>query len=274
MRQTLTTRYDPRPGVLVATLSHEYPRGFEVPEHAHGSDQVIYAIRGIMHISAEQRFWIVPPQFALWVPALIPHRIRIPKSASMRTLYIRRRLVSRAFRGCRIIHANPFFRELILRSVADGCLYANNSAHRALKTLIVSELCTSPGIPMCIPFPKDERALQVAQTLIEQMAERPALTRICADTGASVRTVERIFQRELGMTVEVWRRQMRLIKSIELLAGNSSIKEAAFGVGYGQPSAFVESFRRTFGMTPKRWTAEHFQPFGKPKVRREGTGRC
>ncbi|HUH62294.1 MAG TPA: helix-turn-helix domain-containing protein, partial [Terracidiphilus sp.] len=46
---------------------------------------------------------------------------------------------------------------------------------------------------------------------------------------------------------------VRLMKAIELLVTGSSVKETAFAIGYNQPSAFVEAFRRMFGSTPKAW---------------------
>jgi AraC-like DNA-binding protein len=45
------------------------------------------------------------------------------------------------------------------------------------------------------------------------------------------------------------------MKAVELLAGGSSVKQAAFATGYRQPSAFVEMFRRTFAATHKAWAA-------------------
>jgi hypothetical protein len=46
------TTYDPGRGVLISTPAYEYPRGFNVTEHAYGSDQLIYAIRGVMEVKA------------------------------------------------------------------------------------------------------------------------------------------------------------------------------------------------------------------------------
>ena len=46
----------------------------------------------------------------------------------------------------------------------------------------------------------------------------------------------------------------RLTKAVELLVACYSVKQVAFAIGYSQPSAFVEAFRRTFGVTPKVWT--------------------
>ena len=49
--------------------------------------------------------------------------------------------------------------------------------------------------------------------------------------------------------------QVRLMKGIELLVSGHSVKTVAAEVGYRQPSAFVDVFRETFGMTPRRWVA-------------------
>jgi AraC-like DNA-binding protein len=78
---------------------------------------------------------------------------------------------------------------------------------------------------------------------------------LCEQAGASPRTIERIFRREVGLSFESWRRQFRLMKAIELLAGGCTVKEVAFEIGYRQPSAFVQVFRRTLGATPRAWAA-------------------
>jgi AraC-like DNA-binding protein len=57
------------------------------------------------------------------------------------------------------------------------------------------------------------------------------------------------------MNFETWRRQVRLMKAIELLVGGCPVKEVAFEVGYRQSSTFVEMFRKTLGTTPKAWVS-------------------
>ena len=59
MRQTEILRdFDPGRGVSVATLAYEYPAAYEVAEHAHGSDQLIYAIRGVMEVFCGVNMWL------------------------------------------------------------------------------------------------------------------------------------------------------------------------------------------------------------------------
>ena len=255
MRHFAPNQYDPKPGVSISTLAYEYPAGYNVPEHAHDSDQLIYATRGVMEVSACQRLWLTPPHLALWIPARTRHRIRMPREVSMRTLYLKRGLVPGAPEVCTVIHVSPLFRELVVEAVRIGHLRMKNRLHCALRDLIVSQLQNASPIPMFVALPQDSRALGVAQAFIANQADTPSLDAMCRRVGVSVRTIQRTFRREVGTTFEFWRRQMRLMKGIELLVEGCSVKVVAAEVGYRQPSAFVELFRQTLGMTPKAWAS-------------------
>lgn len=253
MRQPVLREYDPPRRVSISTLAYDYPADFNVPEHAHGSDQVIYATRGVMEVTAGQSFWVIPPWFAIWIPAGTMHRIRMPSAVSMRTLYLRRGLAARLPRLCTVLHALPLLRELIVEAVRIGKLRANCALDRALRDLLISQLQAAAPVPMFVTLPRDRRALAVAQAVMANQPGRTPLETLCGGVGVSVRTIERLFQREVGMDFDSWRRQARLMRAIQLLIGGSPVKEVAFEVGYRQPSAFVEMFRRALGTTPKAW---------------------
>jgi AraC-like DNA-binding protein len=255
MRHGLITDYDPKAGVSISTLAYEYPANFDVPEHAHGSNQLIYATRGVMQVSASQSFWLIPPHFAIWIPGLTSHRIRMSGAVSMRTLYLRRSIAARELDLCSVLHVTPLLRELVVEAVRLGQLRISNHLHRALRDLLAAELRKAYPIPASVTLPRDPRALAVAQAVMSSQAESPSLRRLCADAGASVRTIERTFRREVGMSFETWRRQVRLVKGMELLVAGRPVKEVAFDVGYRQPSAFVEMFRQTLGVTPRAWAS-------------------
>ena len=256
VRHGLTTCYDPKPGTSVATLAWEYRPGFLVPEHAHASHQVIYATRGVMEISSGSGFWLIPPQFAIWIPARTLHSIRMPAAVSMRTLYLRRSLGGDLPQECTVLHVSALLRELIVEAVRFGQLRARNRLHGALRDLILHHLRSASPVPTFLKMPADPRALAVAQALIAHQADDPSLHSLCLRAGASSRTIERIFRREVGVDFTTWRRQARLVKAVELMAGGSSVKQAAFEVGYRQSSAFVEMFRQTLGATPKAWALQ------------------
>jgi AraC-like DNA-binding protein len=254
MRHTAILReFDPGPGVAISTLSYDYPAGFRVPLHAHGSAQLIYAIRGVMEVSSGNKVWVIPPQFAIWIPARTFHSIDMPRAVSMRTLYIGPRRVP--IGECTVIHVGSLLRELILETVRLERLRTRDREESALAELIAIQLPRARAVPACIRLPSERRALAVASMVIDDPGRQNPLARLCEAAGLSARTLQRLFQRELGCDFDAWRRQVRLIKAMEMLAAGSSVKETAYDVGYNQPSAFIEAFRRVFGKTPKAWKA-------------------
>jgi AraC-like DNA-binding protein len=262
MRQTHSTVYDPKGDVSIATLAYDYPRGYDVKEHAHGSHQVIYATHGVMEVTVGQALWLIPPQFAIWIPALTRHSIRMPARVSMRTLYLKPCMTRRMPKICSVLQVTPLLRELILHIVARGQL-RRNGADRALTSVLLAELHAASPLPTHLTLPKDQRALALAKALIADPGSRRPLRALCREKGVSVRTLERAFRRDVGTDFETWRRQLRLMNAVERLVAGSSVKQVAYAVGYRQPSAFVATFRRSFGATPKAWTAALMQGFGR-----------
>lgn len=224
-----------------------------MPEHAHGSDQLIYAVSGLMEVSSDQSMWLIPPHFALWIPAQTHHRIHMPGPVSMRTLYLRAGLAARLEPGCAVLHVTPLLRELIVETVSIGQLRMRDRYGCALRDVLISQLQKASPVPTFVTLPREERALAVAQAILLNPAESKSMAILCSEVGVSVRTIERVFRRDIGTSFESWRRQVRLTKAVELLVSGCSIKEVAYKVGYCQSSAFVEMFRRTFGTTPKAW---------------------
>jgi AraC-like DNA-binding protein len=250
MRQS----YDPGPGVSVSSLAYEYPSGWRVTEHAHGSDQLIYATSGLMEVTAAAGSqWFVPPQFAVWIPAFVRHSIRMPVPVSMRTLYLRRGLGRRD--QCAVLHVAPLLRELIIEAVRVGNLRMRNKGHIAFRDVLVAQIQRALPVPTLLPMPTHPRARALAESIVSSLKRPLTLEVECRTLGVSLRTMQRIFHGDVGTDLETWRRQARLMKAVELLAAGHSIKEVSFAVGYRQPSTFVAMFRHILGVTPKAWIA-------------------
>lgn len=254
MRHLIVRENDPPRGVSVSTHSRDYPSGFHVALHAHASDQLVYASRGVMEVTSGKSLWVIPPWFCLWIPAGTLHEIRMSSPVSMRTLYLRRTLANLT-PECRVLHIGSFMRELIFAVMRAGRLRYNNQVESALRVLLVAELRCADPVPTHVVLPRDPRAQKVARRVLANPALRLPQTELCQFAGVSVRTLERIFQREVGLDFESWRRQVRLVRAIELLVEGRSVKETAFLVGYQQPGAFVSLFKANFATPPKAWIA-------------------
>ena len=247
MRQS----FDPGRGESVSSLAYEYPPAWQVPEHSHDSDQLIYATSGVMEVFAAQTHWLIPPKFAAWIPAKVRHSIRMPGAVSMRTLYLRPGLARDEH--CAVLHVSALLRELIVETVRLGKLKTRDKSDTAFRDVLVAQIDKASSVPTMLALPKDPRARALAESVIASPRQAEALDSQCRRFGTSLRTMQRLFRREVGTDFETWRRQARLMKAVELLAAGRSIKETAFAVGYRQASTFVAMFRRSLGMTPKVW---------------------
>ena len=135
----------------------------------------------------------------------------------------------------------PLLRELIVETVRVSQLRVRNRYECALRDLLISQIQKASPVPTFVTLPRDARALAVAQAVLRKPAESKAIADLCAEAGVSVRTIERVFRKEIGVDFESWRRQVRSTKAEELLFSGYSIKEVAHKVGYCQPSAFVRN---------------------------------
>jgi AraC-like DNA-binding protein/mannose-6-phosphate isomerase-like protein (cupin superfamily) len=254
-RNRQTVKFDPgAPGkAQVTTLSRDYPAGHVIPLHFHHRDQLVYASRGVMTVRTGVGAWVVPTHRAVWIPASVPHSITMSGTVSMRTLYLRPRLARTLPRSCSVVNVSALLRELILHACALETLNVRKERQRHVIDLIVDHLETIQTVSLQLPNPTDARALRVAGVLLANPGEQRTLAQVCKVTGAGMRTIERRFREETGMTFGKWRQQLRLMQAMRLLAEGAKITHAALEAGYSTPSAFIFMFRKSLGTTPSAY---------------------
>ena len=77
-------------------------------------------------------------------------------------------------------------------------------------------------------------------------------------TGRSISTFSRDFKRQFGCAPKQWLIDRRLEKAIEIFkAGNSSVTQTAFEVGYENLSHFIKVFRKRYGLSPKQYILQN-----------------
>ena len=236
----------------VVALSKEYPHGTRVPPHRHRRAQLLHAITGTLRVTTAAGAWIVPPLRAVWIPPEVEHGFLIAGDTSMRTLYVAPGAPVFADPGrCRVLEVSGLLRELIL-AVLDGPPVPEAEGRGALLAgLILDELARAPEVPLWLPMPRDRRLAALCRALIDAPASPDTLDGWAERSGASARTLARLFQRETGLSFGAWRQQARLGEALARLAGGDSVAAAARAAGYGSPSAFTAMFRRTLGGTPR-----------------------
>jgi AraC-like DNA-binding protein len=241
------------PGALITTFCHDYPDGFVFGEHYHDRDQIVYACQGVMTVETSQGMWVLPASRALWIPSGIPHAVRMAGEVSLRTLYLRPKLVRGLPRECTVVNISPLLKELILYACQFEALNKRMQARRHLIEVILDLLRSSQTLPLQLPRPVDPRAKCVADLLYSDPGSPVPTEEICTRAGASKRTMERLFRQDTGVTLGRWRQQLRLIHSMRLLAQGTKINSVALEAGYSSASAFILMFKSVLGTTPGQY---------------------
>jgi AraC-like DNA-binding protein/quercetin dioxygenase-like cupin family protein len=237
----------------IVTFSHEYASGHRIPLHFHDRDQLVYASRGVMTIHTARGTWVVPPQRAVWIPAAVPHKIRMYGSVAMRTLYLKPRLARALPRDCCVVNVSSLLKELILHACTATSLRRSVGCQRHLIELILDQFDVIQAMPLQLPHLSDPRAARVAEGLLKNPSDRRTLSQICKQCGASKRTIERLFQQEAGMTFGKWRQQLRLMEAMRRLAEGATVTNAALEAGYSTASAFIAMFKTALRLTPSAY---------------------
>lgn len=237
----------------IATFTHDYPPAHVIAWHFHDRDQLVYASRGVMTIRTDAGTWVVPTHRAVWIPARTRHTIAASGTVAMRTLYLQRGVVETVPRVCCVVNVSPLLRELILQACTTKSLTRANPRQRHLNDVIVDQLEIIQMIPLQLPHVSDGRARRITKTLEAEPGDSRTLLQLCKNSGAGKRTIERIFQRELGMSFGKWRQQLRLMQAVRLLAEGRKVTHAAMEAGYSSPSAFICTFKKALGTTPARY---------------------
>ena len=243
----------PRLPSPVTALAYDLEHGRVIPPHQHPEDQLVYASQGVMTVSTASGTWVVPAQRAVWIPAGIPHSIQMSGSVSMRTIYLRARMVRRLPRSCCVINVSALLQQLIVHLCAYGKLSRRSRVHTHLIDVLIDQLDTVKTVPLQLPTPNDPRAARVAAALQSDLGESRSMDWACKQAGASKRTIERLFRQETRLSLGKWRQQLRLLRSLQMLAAGEKITSAALEAGYSTPSAFIAMFRKALGTTPRKY---------------------
>ncbi len=240
-------------GFPVRGLAATYPDRFRLDRHTHPWAQLVYAASGVMRIATPGATWLTPPTRAIWVPGGTPHEIEMRGTVAMRTLYLAPAAADARLAACRAIEVTPLLRELILHIVRLGMLDGENPAHARLEDLLVDLLAAAETAPLELPLPTDPRAVSFAERLLRAPGEAAPLAELARGSGASLRTLQRLFQAQTGLSLETWRGRARMQQAVVSLSAGAPVTEAALDAGYQSASAFIAAFKRTFGVTPARY---------------------
>ena len=216
---------------------------------------MVYATEGVMTVEAGSDTWVIPSRRAVWLPAGIEHAVRTTGRVRMRTLYFRPDFATDLPLACAVLTVSALLRELVLETIRHGMLRAEVPSQGRLARVLVDQIRSTSEVPLALPWPNDPRAKRLAGIIAGDAGNRESLETHARACGASVRTMQRLFRDETGLTFDRWRRQAQLLEALRYLAAGESVTQTALAVGFNSTSAFIAMFRRALGKTPNQYFA-------------------
>lgn len=229
-----------------------YPEGGRIPRHAHEQDQLALISQAAAIIETDTMYVVHPLLKALWLPAGVEHSVYSPRPFRLHSLYFPANSLL-AHKAPQVLGLDALTRELVLFLCSAPRPSQRDTRHAQALALLETLLPAAQAESFSLPRPTSPRARRLADHFTSTPEDGRALELVAQEIGgASLRTFERLFQEETGLSLAAWRRQSRMLASLSLLAEGKSINEVARAVGYDSAAAFSAAFRQCFGVAPSQ----------------------
>lgn len=266
-----TDAYTPTPRRPVRVRARSMPVDTHFEPHSHPWAQLAYCATGIVQVTAargagshDEVTYILPPSRAVWIAPGARHAIHVLEAAQFQTLYLDASAMPASWQGCRMIVVSALLRELIqaLDQPQAGPLPAPRES--MLMALVLDEIIRADIQALGVPLPHeqtgDKRLRALCEAVLRSPAERATLAGWAAGTGASERTMARLFRDELGMSYQQWRQQAILAHALPMLARGIPVSHVAAATGYASDSAFSAMFKAAMGQPPSQFLGGNATP--------------
>ncbi|RCK33220.1 AraC family transcriptional regulator [Thalassospira xiamenensis] len=238
----------PRPVIALGT---DYPDGHVIAAHRHDRDQLLYGMTGVLMASTPQGAWMMPPQRGMLIPAGVIHEVRLFGDVKMRSLYLRPDRLGDTDNQCKVVGISSLMRHLLIEAVAVPPEYDMAGRDGALMALIEHEIKRLPVLPLSLPLPEQAGLRKKCRAFLASPTPHETIDDWCHHLGMSRRSFTRQFRKETGSSFVEWRQQACILAALPRLAAGEAVTTIAIDLGYDNPAAFSNMFKRILGASPR-----------------------
>lgn len=202
----------------------------------------------------------MPPWRAVWIPPQTLHTASVLEDAQIHTVFLlaadmepEKESADNKWLTCQVIEVRPLLRELVIALAEDDLDGFRSNRYKSLIELARIEIDRAPVLPLGIPLPSERRLRALCENFLDAPSLDRSLLDLSRDVGASVSTVNRLFQAEVGCSFSEWRKQAILAEALTLAAKGLSISQIAFELGYSSLSSFSFMVTQLVGMPPSKF---------------------
>ncbi|GEN65899.1 AraC family transcriptional regulator [Chryseobacterium rhizosphaerae] len=224
-------------------------------EHVHHRAQLTFVEEGYQYFHIDQKIYLVPQYHVIWVPSGKAHKITSEAKTVNLMLFLFKSVFDDEFyQHVQVFAVPPVLKEMLLyASKWNQSLVENEEQDIFFKAILKSlpNFCReSNGLE--IPVPMDTRLIPVCNDINSNFKYNLDIDALAEKAQMSVRSLQRIFKNETGITLQKYLQLTRILKSIELIDTRQfTLSEVAYKVGYQSLSAFTTSYFTVMKVKPK-----------------------
>lgn len=219
--------------------------------HKHEWHQVVYAISGVLMVTADAQSFAISPNQAAWIPSGIVHSVGSFLGAEYRSLWLADHPGGSISDGVVAVFGVTALLKALLVEAATVQGQADEDGYFGrIYRLVLDQLCRANPISLVLAWPTSAPLLTLCETLYNHPADLRGPDDWGRELGMSGRTLARKFFAETGLTLRDWRRRLKLFRAIELLESGLDVTATALELGYGSASSFIFAFRTEMKCSP------------------------
>lgn len=241
-------------GVVAWELPRAVPRSMQ--PHRHEQAQLCGLKAGLAVVETDAGSWLCPPGRCVWIPPGVLHAQRSIGKISGWVLHMRAGLCERLPSAPAVLSLEPLLKEIVTRVVGWVAEPEGGAARQQLVAVLQDEIAGASQVQLHLPFPADPALKRLALRLATSVDAPKGFSKLAHEVGLSERSLFRGFQRDTGLSPVQWRRQMQVLRSLELLTDGRSVTETSLEVGYESTGAFIRAFRQVVGVTPSAYAQQ------------------
>lgn len=249
----------------------QMPSSYVDDWHSHPWHQIIFPLKGLLQsqlrLKGKTKNIIVPHNGILYIPANTTHKSVAVTNTHFMAIYLNPNNsltqntldYSEQHKSCLV---TPLLKALILQLFKEHTKQQSALMLSHLLMVLSDQITLAKTYEIPLLIPKDRRLLAI----FTQLQQRPDLALTLADwavkVGASSRTLSRLCAKEFAQSFSLWRQNIRLVLSLQLLEEQIleeqiPIQNIAMDLGYQSDSAYIYAFKALFMQTPNQYRKDN-----------------
>lgn len=221
--------------------------------HWHNVHQIMFCCSGAARLHINGREEVVERKRAIFIPRGYLHKVTQVNTDNICCVYLRNDIT---IKDVREIEITNLIKELYLEATHGGEKSFAGTSKNLIEKCLYDRIGAEIWRPLSLPRPDDNRLKRICASIYKNPQEDVSVSELASRYGLSERTLLRHAKAELNCSIHEWRGRCRVLKAIEFMSEGVPMKLLYQNVGYSSQSAFIATFKKHMGVTPRTYRTQ------------------